>query len=71
MNVPTSDIIVADAQGKFYSILQSYFTDLVSVLEMVEDLRDPYDVYRRKTKKGAHCAGILCFHLSQLHLSFQ
>jgi hypothetical protein len=52
------DIIVADVGGMFYSVLQSYITDFVSVLELVEGLGDPDDVYKRKVKKGAHCADI-------------
>jgi hypothetical protein len=52
------DIIVADAEGMFYSVLHSYITDFVPVLELVEGLGDPDDVYKRKVKKGAHCADI-------------
>ena len=48
------DIIVADTEGMIYSIFQLYLTDFVSVLEMTEGLGDPYDVYNRKLKKGAH-----------------
>lgn len=47
------DIIVADTEGMLYSVLQSYLTDFVSVLELIEGLGDPDDVYRRKVKKGA------------------
>ena len=52
------DIIVADTEGMLYSVLQSYLTDFVSVLELVEGLGDPDDVYKRKVKKGAHCADV-------------
>jgi hypothetical protein len=52
------DILVADAEGIFYSVLQSYIIDFVSVLELVEGLGEPDDVYKRKVKKGAHCADI-------------
>jgi hypothetical protein len=52
------DIIVADTEGMLYSVLQPYLTDFVSVLELVEGLGDPDDVYKRKVKKGAHCADI-------------
>lgn len=52
------DIVVADTEGMLYSVLQSYLTDFVSVLELVEGLGDPDDVYKRKVKKGAHCADI-------------
>ena len=48
------DIIIADTEGMIYSIFQLYLTDFVSVLEMTEGLGDPYDVYNRKLKKGAH-----------------
>ena len=48
------DIIIADTEGMIYSIFQSYLTDFLSVLEMTEGLGDPYDVYNRKLKKGAH-----------------
>jgi len=47
------DIIVADAEGMLYSVFQSYLTDFLSVLELIDGLGDPYDVYKRKVKKGA------------------
>ena len=52
------DIIVADTEGMSCSVLQPYLTDFVSVLELVEGLGDPDDAYKRKVKKGAHCADI-------------
>ena len=52
------DIIVADTEGMLYSVLQPRLTDFVSVLELVEGLGDPDDVYKRKVKKGAYCADI-------------
>ena len=52
------DIIVADAEGMLYSVFQSYLTDFWSVLELVDGLGDPDDVYKRKVKKGADCADI-------------
>ena len=41
-----------------YSVFQSYLTDFWSVLELVDGLGDPDDVYKRKVKKDAHCADI-------------
>ena len=41
-----------------YSVFQSYLTDSLSVLELVDGLGDPDDVYKRKVKKGADCADI-------------
>jgi hypothetical protein len=52
------DIIVADVEGMLYSVFQSYLTDFLSVLELVDGLGDPDDLYKRKVKKGAHCADI-------------
>ena len=52
------DIIVADTEGMLYSVLQLRLTDFVSVLELIEGLGDPDDVYKRKVKKGAYCADI-------------
>jgi hypothetical protein len=52
------DIIVADPEGMSYSALLPYLTDFVSVVELVEGLGDPDDAYKRKVKKGAHCADI-------------
>ena len=52
------DIIVADTEGMLYSVFQSYLTDFLSVLELVDGLGDPDDVYKRKVKKGADCADI-------------
>ena len=52
------DIIIVNADGMFYSALQSYITDFMSVLELIEGLGDPDDVYKRKVKKGSHCADI-------------
>lgn len=52
------DIIVADTEGTLYSVLQPYLADFVLVLELVEGLGDPDDAYKRKVKKGAHCADI-------------
>jgi hypothetical protein len=52
------DIIVADTEGMLYTIPQPYLTDFVSVLELVKGLGDPYDVYKRKVKKGAHCTDV-------------
>ena len=48
------DIIVADAEGMFYSVLQSDLTDFFLVLESSEGLGDPDHVYKRRVKKGAH-----------------
>jgi hypothetical protein len=48
------DIIVADAEGMLYSVFPSYLTDFFSVLELIDGLGDPDDVYKRKVKKGAH-----------------
>jgi len=45
--------MVADAEGMLHFVLQFYFTDFVSVLELIEGLSDPDDVYKRKVKKGA------------------
>ena len=53
------DIIVADPEGMLYSVFQSCLTDLLSVLGLIDGLGDPDDVYKRKVKKGAHCADIL------------
>jgi len=50
------DIIIADTQGMSYPVLYPYLTDFVSVLELVEGLGNPDNVYKRKVKKGAHCA---------------
>ena len=53
------DIIIANMEGMLYSILQSYLTDFMSVLELVDNLGDlDYYVYKRKVRKGAHCADI-------------
>jgi hypothetical protein len=53
-----SDIIVADPEGMFYSVFQSCLTDILSVLELIDGLGDPDDVYKRKIKKGTYCADI-------------
>ena len=52
------DIIVANAEGMFYSVLQSDLTDFFSVLESSEGLGDLDHVYKRRVKKGAHCHDI-------------
>lgn len=65
------DIIVADGESAFFSILQYYVTYFVSVLEMADSLGDPYGAYNRKVKKGAHCAGLLGARLSHLRHSSQ
>jgi hypothetical protein len=52
------DIIVADAEGMLYSVFPSYLTDFLSVLELIDGLGDPDDVYKRKVKKGVHCDDI-------------
>ena len=41
-----------------YSILQFYITDFVSVLELMDNLDDLDDSYKRKVKKGEHCTYI-------------
>ena len=51
------DIIVVDAEGMFYFV-QLYLTNASSVLEMIDGL-DPYDVYKRKVKKGAYHSDML------------
>jgi hypothetical protein len=48
------DIIVADVEGMLYSVFQSYLTNFLSVLELIDGLGNPDDVYKRKGKKGAH-----------------
>ena len=48
------DIIVSNAEGMFCSVFQAFIADFVLVLELVEGLGDPDDVYKRKLKKGAH-----------------
>ena len=52
------DIIIAYGEGMFYSVLQSYITDFMSVLELVKGLGNPDYIYKRKVKKGACCADI-------------
>jgi len=44
--------MVADAEGMLHFVLQFYFTEFVLVLELIEGLGDPDDVYKRKVKKG-------------------
>jgi len=44
--------MVADAEGVVHFVLQLYFTEFASVLELIEGLGDPDDVYKRKVKKG-------------------
>ena len=46
------DFMVADAEGVVHFVLQLYFTEFASVLELIEGLGDPDDVYKRKVKKG-------------------
>ena len=49
------DIIVADADGMLYSVFPSHLTDFLSVLELIDGLGDPDDIYKGKVKKGVHC----------------
>ena len=65
------DILVADPEGMFYSILQSYLTDFLPVQELLEGLGDPYDAYKRKVKKGEYCWHLLGAHLPHLRCSSQ
>lgn len=56
------DIIIADAEGMFFSfgVLQLYLTGSPGpVLEMSHSLDDPYGAYKRKVKKGAYHVAIL------------
>jgi hypothetical protein len=44
------DIMMANTGGILFSILQSYLTDFVSVLKLVDNLGYLDDVYKRKDK---------------------
>ena len=51
-------IIVATPERMWYTVLHPILLLLMSVLESIEDLGDPHDVYQRKLKKGVHSTEI-------------
>jgi len=52
------DIIISNSEGMLYSVFQAFIADFVSVLELVEGLGDPDHIYKRKVKRGSHCADV-------------
>ncbi len=51
-------IIVATPERMLYTVLYPILLILMSVLQSLEDLGDPHDVYQRKLKKGLHITEI-------------